>query len=229
MLSPALSTSDALFAGLTPQQIEELTPLFQQRSYPENVTIISENEPADAVYLIQKGYVKVWISGMNGNIVILSVLGKDNFFGELGILEKRIYANSVTTLKKTELLCIPMDDFQRYLDIYSHIGINLARIIARRLQATNAQLLSFTIDPIERRLARTLCLLAEAYGQPNPDQSILLDLHLTQSDLAAMIGATRGRTNEALQSFRADGLIDSCGRGRLLLRAVKALAQRGLG
>ena len=93
-----------LFSSLNEGQLSLLRPCLQQRSYPRGSFILREGEQTDALYVIVSGRVKVLIPDEAGREVILAVLGINEFFGEMGLLDGQPSSASVETLEACRML-----------------------------------------------------------------------------------------------------------------------------
>jgi CRP/FNR family transcriptional regulator, cyclic AMP receptor protein len=87
------------------------------------------------------------------------------------------------------------------------IAHNMVGSLSRRLRLANAHIESLSTEDVSARVARQLLALAQEYGEPSTDGSLVIPLRLTQADLAGLIGATRVRVNQVLVSFKEHNYI----------------------
>ena len=108
----------------------------------------------------------------------------------------------VVALEPATLIWIDRNAFDHLRREVPLITENLLRLMARRLRLANAQLQAIATLDVHGRVARQLLALADALGEQLPDGSVRIPLRVTQSDLAALVGATRVRVNEVLVGFK---------------------------
>ena len=215
-----------LFAGLPPDQLARLTPHLHALTLPAGATLMHEGQPAEALYVLVLGTAKVEAIEAGGRPVILALLGPGDLLGELSVLEQTTRTATVVALEETQLLWLDRATVQQALQRLPLLTLNLAHALARRLCVTNAQLRALATQDVFGRVARQLLALAEAYGEPTPSGAVRLPLRLTQSELAALVGASRVRVNQVLVAYQEQGYLSSDPRQHLTLHDVAALARR---
>ncbi len=172
-------------------------------------SIYSQGEPADSVMYVQKGGVK--FSGVNGSgkEAVVALFGPTDFFGEGCMAGQSIRMGTATALTPTTLLVMEKDELLRAL----HAEHELSDHFIRYMLAHNIQVEEDLIDQLfnssEKRLARTLLLLAR-YGKQDMPERVLPKI--SQETLAEMIGTTRSRVNFFMNKFRKLGFIEYNGK-----------------
>jgi CRP/FNR family cyclic AMP-dependent transcriptional regulator len=99
------------------------------------------------------------------------------------------------------LVWLDRGTFERLRREIPAITENLLRLLARRLRLANAQLQAMATLDVHGRVARQLLALADVLGEEDAAGGVRIPLRITQSDLAALVGATRVRVNEVLVGF----------------------------
>ena len=132
---------------------------------------------------------------------MLAILGPSEFFGELALLDDFPRSATAVALEPTETLTLHRDDFIHYVTGNPDFALKVLKTLAQHIRRRNIQLADIFFLDLPGRLARTLLNLADQYGRTNEDGT-LIDLALTQTDLAEMTGATRVSINKALGRFR---------------------------
>jgi len=178
--------------------------------------------------LIASGRVKVHQATTSGDDVILEVLGPGNFFGEMSLLDGQPRSADVSTLQPTELLLLDGDALRETITEQSAVAWTLLRILSQRLRDQNDRAEMQMTRDVTGRVADCLLRLAKSQGTPLPDgKGVRLEVSLTQSDIAALIGATRERVSRALTAFRTSGAIDwDKEEGRWIIRNPATLTKR---
>lgn len=222
---PAALSRVPFFWGLPACELERLTPFLHERTFPANVSVLAAQQPGEAVYFIAEGSVKVQAISPDGTQVILAVLGPGEMVGEMSAADSLGRSASVVTLEKTTFVWMDRVTFRAGLTESATLARNLAEILSKRLRLTNANLLSLAALDVPGRVASQLLALANEYGQETPE-GIRIPIKLTQSDLAALVGASRVRVNQALGYFRQRGAVSVGKDGRISVLDTNALAQR---
>jgi CRP/FNR family transcriptional regulator, cyclic AMP receptor protein len=132
---------------------------------------------------------------------------------------------SVTTLEESVFLWIDRTTFRTGIEGSPVLARNLADILSRRVRLANARLLSLATLDVSGRVASQILSLSRKYGKKTP-QGVRIPLRLTQSDLAALVGASRVRVNQALGYLRKRAEISVGEDGRITVHDQQALARR---
>jgi CRP/FNR family transcriptional regulator, cyclic AMP receptor protein len=167
-------------------------------------TVFAQGDSADNVMYIQEGGVKLTVVNETGKEAIVAILGPGDFFGEGCLAGQSIRMATATTIAPTTVLVIEKREVVRVLHEEREFS---DRFIAYTL-ARNARVEEDLIDQLfnssEKRLARTLLLLARYGAQEQPQKVIP---NVSQEMLAEMIGTTRSRVNYFMNKFRKLGFI----------------------
>jgi CRP/FNR family transcriptional regulator, cyclic AMP receptor protein len=180
----------------TSRKIEE----FRKRQ-----TIFSQGDPADSVMYIQKGSVKLTVVNEGGREAVVAIFGPGDFFGEGGIAGQKIRMGTATALLPTTVLVIGRDEMMRVLHAEHELSDRFIAYMLERNIRVEADLIDQLFNSTEKRLARTLLLLAR-YGEEKQPDSIVQKV--SQETLAEMIGTTRSRVNLFMNKFRKLGFIE---------------------
>ncbi len=181
----------------------------------------SQGNPADAVFYLQTGRAKLTVISSNGKEATVTLLAAGDFFGEESIAgagtRRTVTASAITDCT---VLRIATAEILRVLQKEHDFSTFFLKFIVIRGMRTQADLLDQLFNSSERRLARTLLLMAE-YGEPGKPEALIPPV--TQGTLAEMIGTTRSRVSFFMNRFRKLGYIDYNGGIRVhksLLNAV---------
>ena len=110
-----------IFHGLSDEELKALEGSSTTRAFPKNTVVIHENDPADSLFVIEAGKVKVYCSDKNGKEFIMNTLGPGDYFGELALLDDSTRSASVRTVEKSEFRIVMKEDFSGVLE--DHPGI----------------------------------------------------------------------------------------------------------
>jgi CRP/FNR family transcriptional regulator, cyclic AMP receptor protein len=173
--------------------------------YPKGKTLFSQGEPSNSVMYIQKGAVKMSVLSRTGREAVVAMLGPGDFFGEGALTGQSIRIGTATATTLTTVLIIEKTAMLRLLhDEASFSERFISYMLARNLRI-EADLVDHLFNSSEKRLARTLLLLARYGDQTQPERRIP---KISQETLAEMIGTTRSRVNFFMNKFRDLGFIE---------------------
>ncbi len=176
-----------IFQGLSEDEIDTLTESSIRRSFPKNTVVIHENDPADSLFVIESGRVKVYCSDKSGKEFIMNTQGVGDYFGELALLDDSTRSASVRTVDRCTFCIVYKDDFNRVLDHHPNIARQLIRNLATRVRKLTADVKSLALQDVYGRVANVLMDLSEERG----DGSLYIGEKLTQQDIADRVGASR--------------------------------------
>jgi CRP/FNR family cyclic AMP-dependent transcriptional regulator len=168
-------------------------------------TIFSQGDAADSVMYVQKGGVKLTVVNESGKEAVIAVFGPGDFFGEGGMAGQTLRMGTATAIVPTTVLLIEKDEMIRVLHEEHELSDRfIAHILARNIRV-EADLVDQLFNSTEKRLARTLLLLAR-YGKEGQPERVLQKV--SQETLAEMIGTTRTRVNLFMNKFKKLGFIE---------------------
>jgi len=172
--------------------------------YKGSQKIYSQGDPANRVMYIQKGGVKLSVVNEVGKEAVVAMLGPGDFFGEGCLAGQSICMATATAMSPTTVLVIARNEMIRVLHGEHEFSDRfIAYMLARNIRV-EADLVDQLFNSTEKRLARTLLLLARYGGQNQPEKLLP---KVSQEMLAEMIGTTRPRVNFFMNKFRKLGLI----------------------
>jgi CRP/FNR family transcriptional regulator, cyclic AMP receptor protein len=167
--------------------------------------IFSQGDAADSVMYVQKGSVKLTVVSESGKEAIVAIFAPGDFFGEGGMAGQTLRMGTATAIEPTKVLVIAKDEMIRVL--HAEHGLSdrfIVHMLARNIRV-EADLVDHLFNSIEKRLARTLLLLAR-YGKEGLPEPVLQKV--SQETLAEMVGTTRTRVNLFMNKFRKLGFIE---------------------
>ena len=180
--------------------------LSPQTSHVEaGALVYAQGEPCEAVYFIQEGSVKLSVLAQNGKVAVVGVLVAGDFFGEGALAGEPIRLSTATTLLRSRILSVPKGQMVELLHEQRALSDRFITHMLSRNSRLEADLLDQLFNASEKRLARTLLLLAR-YGKPQGRLRVLP--RISQTALAEMVGTTRSRVNLFMNKFRKLGFIE---------------------
>jgi CRP/FNR family cyclic AMP-dependent transcriptional regulator len=172
--------------------------------YRRSESIYSQGDPAKGVKYLQKGGVRLSVVNEVGKEAVVAILGPGDFFGEGCLAGQPICMATATAIVPTSILFIEKNEMVRVLHKEHAFSDRFISHMLRRNIRIEEDLVDQLFNSSEKRLARTLLLLAR-YGKQDQPQMMLPKV--SQEMLAEMIGTTRSRVNFFMNKFRKLGFI----------------------
>jgi len=167
-------------------------------------TIYAQGEAASSIMYLQSGGVKLTVVNEVGKEAVVAILGPGDFFGEGCLAGQPVRMGTATAVTPATVLVIERNEMFKVL----HAEHDLSDLFIKFMLARNIRIEADLVDQLfnssEKRLARTLLLLAR-YGKQDQPHGVLPKM--SQETLAEMIGTTRSRVNFFMNKFRKLGFI----------------------
>ena len=173
--------------------------------FATGAVVFAQGAQANSVFYVQEGGIKLSVLSSSGKEAVVAMLGPGDFLGEGSLAGQPLRMGTATAVMRTALLRIPKRDMVRML--HEHPAFSdrfLAHMLTRNIRIEE-DLVDQLFNSSEKRLARTLLLLAR-YGREDATHRVLPKL--SQETLAEMVGTTRSRVNFFMNKFRKLGLIE---------------------
>jgi CRP/FNR family transcriptional regulator, cyclic AMP receptor protein len=181
-------------AGISPRTVRFAT----------GAAVFAQGAQANSVFFVQEGGVKLSVLSSAGKEAVVAMLGPGDFFGEGCLAGQPLRMGTANAVMRTALLRIPKRDMIRMLHEHPEFSDRfLAHMLTRNIRIEE-DLVDQLFNSSEKRLARTLLLLAR-YGKEDTPRVLP---KLSQETLAEMVGTTRSRVNFFMNKFRKLGLIE---------------------
>jgi CRP/FNR family cyclic AMP-dependent transcriptional regulator len=173
--------------------------------YRKNQIVFSQGEPADAVFYIQKGKVKITVISEQGKEAVVAILGEDDFLGEGCLAGQPRRMATVRAMSDTAVMRIEKAAIVALLHNDPAFSEKFTAHLLARTIRVEEDLVDQLFNSSEKRLARMLLLLANFGKEGRPEPVIP---KMSQETLAEMIGTTRARVSFFMNKFRKLGFID---------------------
>ena len=172
--------------------------------YPKDETIFSQGSPADAVFYIQRGKVKITVVSEHGKEAVVALLGPDEFCGEGCLTGQSLRLATATAMTECEIMRLEKAAMIRVLHEEPAFSEMFVSHLLTRTIRVEEDLVDQLFNSSEKRLARALLLLAN-FGKEGRPEAVIAKV--SQETLAEMIGTTRSRVSFFMNKFRKLGLI----------------------
>jgi CRP/FNR family transcriptional regulator, cyclic AMP receptor protein len=174
-------------------------------TFPKKETIFAQGDPADAVFYIQEGKVRLTVVSKIGKEATLGILSEGEFFGEGGLAGQHLRMGSAIAMTDCELLRIEKKAMMLALHReHKFSDLFVAYLLSRNIRYEE-DLVDQLFNSSEKRLARLLLLLAH-FGKDGAPEIVIPKI--SQETLAEMIGTTRSRVSFFMNRFRELGFLD---------------------
>lgn len=199
-----------VFADIEAAELAKIVRVGVRKKYKKGSIILLEEETGAALFVIVQGKVKIVRTDDEGREVILSILGENDFFGEMSILDGLSRSASVVAITKTELFMIHRRDFLKLMQDVPSVAISLLKEMTLRLRKADSQIKSLSLKDATGRVANVILQLADDIGTIRKGRVEIDELPL-QQDLANMAGTSRETISRVVHSFIKKGLVEMRG------------------
>lgn len=197
-----------VFNVLTDEELDRLIPMLTERSFRPRQILFQAGDPAERVYLLLKGRVKIYQVAENGKEIILDVVGKGGVVGDMAIVEDGERIACASAIDETVAVSISWEDFSHVLQQSPKLGFAMMELMAHRLAGMQRTFMNIVSKPVSARLADTLL---------NRQEDGVVHLGLTHQELAQTIGTSRETVTALLSRFATLGAIAPHGDGYRIL------------
>ncbi len=184
--------------------------------YGANRTIFWEGDPADALFFLRQGKLKLTVTSQQGKEAIIAVLDQGDFFGEGCLAGQPLRMATATAITDCGLVRLEKKLMVRLLHEQHEISEMFVTHLLSRNIRYEADLVDQLFNSSEKRLARILLLLSH-FGKESRAEPVLP--RISQEDLADMVGTTRSRVSHFMNKFRKLGFIDYGDQGGLTVNS----------
>ena len=176
--------------------------------FPKNHPVFLQGDPADAIFYIHKGKIKLTVVSHQGKEAVVAILGAGDFFGEGCLAGQSLRMASSTSMSECSLMRLEKAGVVRLL----HDQPTFSELLLHHLLSRNIRIEEDLVDQLfnssEKRLARVLLLLAN-FGKDGKPQLVIPKI--SQETLAEIVGTTRSRVSFFMNRFRKMGFIQYTG------------------
>jgi len=181
--------------------LEELRALGAVRAFPKNAIVVVEGEPAETLYIVNSGRLRVFLADEEGREAELNELGPDEYFGEV-MLGSRVRTASVKALEPCKLCLIGRAEFEAFIAKRPDLAFHLIQSLAHRVKVLTNNVQSLALMDVYGRVAR---LFLES--EQTDDSGKRYVPGISQQKIAERVGASRSMINRVLKDLSEGGYI----------------------
>jgi CRP/FNR family transcriptional regulator, cyclic AMP receptor protein len=174
------------------------------REYRAKQVVFSQGDPADAVFYVQSGKVKLTVLSKHGKQAVIAILEPGNFFGEGCLTSQSLRMSTANAMEPSTILRVAKETMVALLRREPEFAERFIAYLLSRNVRIEEDLVDQLFNSSEKRLARLLLLLAHIGKESKPE---LVLPKVSQETLAAMVGTTRSRVSYFMNRFRKMGFI----------------------
>lgn len=208
---------------LTPEARAALLEAGLLRRLPRRAALFAAGDPAEALYLVISGRVKLVRGNAEGQEVILRFVGPGELLGAVAALPDSRYPASAEAVEAAELAAWSRERLHPVLERHPGLALALLGLVTRRMGEVQGQLQELATERVARRVARALLRLAAQLGEKT-DRGVRIDLPLSRQSLAELTGTTLFTVSRLLSAWEAAGLLE-VGRERVTIRSPHGLVR----
>lgn len=209
-----------LFRGLSERAIDTIAEGAVRRSYDKGAIIFAQGDAGDALYGVASGRIRISASGSGGQEVFLNIMEPGDTFGEIAVVDGLPRTAAATALDRATLIVIKRQSFLQLLEREPRLALHLLKLFCVRLRWTSELVEESAFLAGEARLAKRLLILATLHGRAT--EIGVMELAISQAELARFLGISRQIVNQHLSEWRRRGWVEVA-RSRIVIRNAEAL------
>jgi CRP-like cAMP-binding protein len=212
---------DQIFEGLSPEEMDVLIGSGVTHSYKKGEIIFREGGIPTGIFYVSAGRVKKYKITAKGGEQIFYICGEGELLGYHALLGEEFYPDSAATIEDSQISFIPKDSFLKVLRNSSILSNKLLKALGHEFSLFINTMTNRATKTVRERLAFNLLILEEKFkSSVKPDGSV--EINMSRTDLANMVGTAKETLVRLLQEFKRDKLIQSSG------RAIRLTDRKGI-
>jgi CRP-like cAMP-binding protein len=201
----------SLFGTLDEAERRAVADEMREVSFDASQVIFARGDQGREIYLVVSGRVRLSVLTAEGRELSFAHAEPGAIFGEIAMLDGGVRSADATAVNKVVALSLSKPAFKRLMETHPHVADAAVRFLCSRIREADQQLEAIALYPIEGRLARFFLAAARAKAPGSEEARITIDLPMSQSELALLIGASRPKVNTALSVLEDSGALERSG------------------
>jgi CRP/FNR family transcriptional regulator, cyclic AMP receptor protein len=212
MVHPALVTTllarTDLFGSLGEPERMAIAREMREANYAAGQLIFAKNDPADAIYLVVEGRIRLSVLSVDGRVLSFDHASTGSIFGEIAALDGGVRTADATALTRVCAMSLARSSCMRLIESNPLVAKAAITFVCARLRKTSEQVEAIALHAIEVRLARfLLSCITVSKSLRDTTGHVRLDVGMSQSELALLLGASRQNVNAALSALEETGAV----------------------
>ncbi len=191
----------ALFAGLPPEEIENVERLSVKKSYKKNTIVIDKGDDTSSLYVILSGSVKVFLADEDGKEIVLSKMTSGDYFGELALMGETQRSASVRTLDDSKFAVISKSALKTCLSKNPDMAFNIINGLIKRIDHLTQKVSDLGLRDVYGRVVNLL------RHEATDEAGTQTTCKMTQQDIASEVGSSREMVSRIFKDLKTGGYI----------------------
>lgn len=210
-----------LFEPLKQAERRCLAELLRRQTIRKGETLFRRGDEGTALYIITSGRIRITLPSSRDDEITVTVFSNGDFFGEMALLDGMPRSADAVALEETHLYVLNRSDFITFLINNESAVKSILYALSMRLRKTDNLLGETVFLNVSMRLMRRLADLAEIQGVRGKDGKEVA-IHITQKELASLVGVSRESVNKELKAFERSGLVETS-RNTIVIRDMEKI------
>ena len=193
-------------SALSDAETQRILGTSSSRDHASGETIFEPALHPRSVYLLERGLVRIYRLSAQGDEATLGYVRPGEVFGELSAFSDQPRESFASAVRPSRVWRIPWPELRRVLDSHPRIALSVTVQIGNRFKRIESRVEGLVFRNLRSRIAHILLELAEDFGRDEAGAR-LIDLPLSQQDIATLVGATRQSVNGCLRELRESALV----------------------
>lgn len=216
-----------LFSDLTPPEMAEIDRITVMKRFERFQNIYLSGDPANSIYLLKKGKVRLVYNTYDGQEGVLDILGPGDIFGELALLDDNEPRTEIAQAIEDSYICIvDKPVFERLLLTKPYLNLKITKFMGLRLKTIESKIQNLLFHDAESRVYNLLVQLAKDFGEQHT-QGTIINVNLTHQEIGNLVKASRQTVSDCMTQLKKKGWIASEKTKFILLRNGKEGYQTG--
>jgi CRP/FNR family cyclic AMP-dependent transcriptional regulator len=196
-----------VFSQLSADDCDALARRCGFRRYARNEVVFAQGDKGGSVYIVAQGSVALSASTHDGGTIVMAVLRPPKSFGELAVIDGGPRVATATAREATVLVTIPEAVFLSTIAAHSSVAMNLLKALSGLIRSVDDVAIDLVLVDLPSRVVKFLLGAIDPRTPSDADGFQAVDMRISQTELARIVGGSRQSVNKALMSLEATGTI----------------------
>lgn len=197
----------SFFSEIDDEDANKIANLIVERKYKKNMIVFMEGEPAEAVYFVKSGKVKISKNTPDGKEHIIHIMTDGDVFAEACLFGISPYPANAEAIEDSEVYMIKNSDLEKLLESSPKTAIQIIKVMSKRLNLVSSQIENLALRDAFGKTAALIIRLLKDNGI-NAENGAVLRTNLSRQDMGNMVGLTRETLTRALTRLKNDRAIE---------------------